>query len=239
VATDDDSPPSGPLPRDLTTRYMRIVERHAHRLRRRLPTCVEFEELVSAGRLGLADALSRYGSLSEESFERYVGFRIRGAMLDELRSYDPLSHRLRDLSDRIMGVTRQLTSELGRVPEDEEVAWRLELPVDVLRRRLAAVSFGGLVSLDARDDDGAERLEIADDSVEAADSRMARTERNEELEKALERLPEKLQLVVRLRYRRDYSFREVAEVLGVTESRVSQLHSEAICLLRSLYSEPR
>jgi RNA polymerase sigma factor for flagellar operon FliA len=236
VDIDDAPPPIGPLPRYLTARYLRIVKRHAERLRRKLPTCVEFDELVGAGHLGLADALSKYGRLSEERFERYVGFRVRGAMIDELRSSDPLSHRLRDLSDRIVGAVRQLTAELGRIPEDDEVAWRLDLPLEALRKRLAAVSFGGLVSLDARDDEGAERLEIADDSIEAADAHVARRERNEELARALERLPEKLQLVIRLRYTGDYNFREVGEVLGVTESRVSQLHTEAIAMLRAAYA---
>jgi RNA polymerase sigma factor for flagellar operon FliA len=212
---------------------MGMIRRQAHRLRRKLPTHVELEELVGAGSVGLADALSKFEGLAPDCFERYLGYRIRGAMIDELRACDPLSPRLRSLSDRIAGAIRQITAEVGRPPEEREIARRLGLSIDALRKQRAMVAFGGVVSLDVAGEEGSGRLEIADDSVEAADAQVARKECVDELARAVERLPEKLQLVIRLRYERDYSFREVGRVIGLTESRVSQLHTEAIAMLRA------
>jgi RNA polymerase sigma factor for flagellar operon FliA len=235
VDVDDHPRLKRPLPRSLAERYMGIIRRHAHRLRRKLPTHVEFEELVGAGSLGLADALSKFDGLAPDSFERYLGYRIRGAMIDELRSCDPLSPRLRSLSDRIAGAVRQITAELGRPAEEREIARRLDLSVEALRKQRALVAFGGVISLDVGEE-VVGRLEIADESVEAADAQVARKERADELARAVERLPEKLQLVIRLRYERDYNLREVGRVLGVTESRASQLHTEAIAMLRASYA---
>ena len=129
---------------------MSIVRRHAYRLARRLPSHVNVEDLMGAGFVGLADALNKYDRTGPDRFEAYADCRIRGAMLDELRSYDPLSRDLRDLNNRIVAAVRKLTAELGRPPEEVEIAQKLELPVAAFRERLAKLSFGGLVSLDTQ-----------------------------------------------------------------------------------------
>jgi RNA polymerase sigma factor for flagellar operon FliA len=229
--------PEGPLPRRLADRYMSIVRRHAYRLARRLPSHVHVEDLMGAGFVGLADALNKYDRSGPDRFEAYADCRIRGAMLDELRSYDPLSRDLRDLNNRIVQAVRSLTAELGRPPEEIEIAQKLELPVAAFRERLAKLSFGGLVSLDTTGGEGVEGLELSDDVTEAADYQLLRTERRERLSDAVSQLPERLQSLLRLYYEQDYTLREIGDMLGVTESRACQLHAEAIVRLRAAVME--
>jgi len=221
--------PEGPLPRRLADRYMSIVRRHAYRLARRLPSHVNVEDLVGAGFVGLADALNKYDRSGPDRFEAYADCRIRGAMLDELRS----SRDLRDLNNRIVATVRKLTAELGRPPEEIEIAKSLEIPVATLRDRLAKLSFGGLVSLDTTGGDGVDGLELGDESSEPAETYLLRTERRERLSGAVNQLPERLQSLLRLYYEQDYTLREIGEMLGVTESRACQLHAEAIVRLRA------
>ncbi len=206
--------PEGPLPRRLADRYMSIVRRHAYRLARRLPSHVHVEDLMGAGFVGLADALNKYDRSGPDRFEAYADCRIRGAMLDELRSYDPLSRDLRDLNNRIVSAVRCLTAELGRPPEEIEIAQKLELPVAAFRERL-----------------------LSDDATEAADHQLLRTERRERLSDAVGQLPERLQSLLRLYYEQDYTLREIGDMLGVTESRACQLHAEAIVRLRAAVME--
>jgi len=225
--------PEGPLPRKLADRYMTIVRRHAYRLARRLPSHVNVEDLMGAGFVGLADALNKYDRSGPDRFEAYADCRIRGAMLDELRSYDPLSRDLRDLNNRIVRAVRELTAVLGRPPEEIEIARKLEIPVAAFRERLAKLSFGGLVSLDTTGGDGMEGLELGDESDEPADEHLLRSERRGRLAKAIESLPERLQSLLQLYYEQDYTLREIGDLLGVTESRACQLHAEAIVRLRA------
>jgi|RhiMethySRZTD1v2_1073278.scaffolds.fasta_scaffold04364_14 RNA polymerase sigma factor for flagellar operon FliA len=225
--------PDGPLPRRLADRYMNIVRRHAYRLARRLPSHVNVEDLMGAGFVGLADALNKYDRSGPDRFEAYADCRIKGAMLDELRSYDPLSRDLRDLNNRIVAVVRALTAELGRPPEEIEIAQKLELPVAAFRERLAKLSFGGLISLDTTGGDGIEGLELSDESSEAADAQLLRSERRSRLADAVQQLPERLQSLLKLYYEQDYTLREIGDMLGVTESRACQLHAEAIVRLRA------
>jgi len=225
--------PEGPLPRRLADRYMSIVRRHAYRLARRLPSHVNVEDLMGAGFVGLADALNKYDRSGPDRFEAYADCRIKGAMLDELRSYDPLSRDLRDLNNRIVAVVRGLTAQLGRPPEEIEIAQKLELPVAAFRERLVKLSFGGLISLDTTGGDGMEGLELSDDTSEAADAQLLRSERREKLTDAVQQLPERLQSLLKLYYEQDYTLREIGDLLGVTESRACQLHAEAIVRLRA------
>jgi RNA polymerase sigma factor for flagellar operon FliA len=225
--------PDGPLPRRLADRYMSIVRRHAYRLARRLPSHVHVEDLMGAGFVGLADALNKYDRSGPDRFEAYADCRIRGAMLDELRSYDPLSRDLRDLNNRIVMAVRSLTAELGRPPEEIEIAQKLALPIAAFRERLAKLSFGGLVSLDTTGGEGVEGLELSDESAEGADHQLLRTERRERLARAVGHLPERLQSLLKLYYEQDYTLREIGDMLGVTESRACQLHAEAIVRLRA------
>jgi RNA polymerase sigma factor for flagellar operon FliA len=212
---------------------MAMVRRHAYRLARRLPSHINVEDLMGAGYVGLADALRKYDRSGPDRFEAYADCRIRGAMLDELRSYDPLSRDLRDLNNRIVASVRKLTSCLGRPPEEAEIAADLELPIDEFRDRLARLAFGGFVSLDTTGGDGSDGLEIGDEVSEWAEAKLLKSERRMKLAQAVHALPDRLQTLIRLYYEQDYTLREIGEMLGVTESRVCQLHAEAIVRLRA------
>lgn len=225
--------PEGPLPRTLANRYLGIVRRHAYRLARRLPSHVNVEDLMGAGCIGLADALAKYDRAGPDRFEAYADFRIRGAMIDELRSYDPLSRDLRDLNNRIASAVRTLTCELGRPPEEAEIADALRLPLAEFRMRLARVSFGGMVSLDTTGNDGIDGIEVWDDGTDGAESQLLCAERRERLASAISELPERLQTLLKLYYEQDYTLREIGEQMGFTESRACQLHSDAIQRLRA------
>jgi RNA polymerase sigma factor FliA len=188
---------------------------------------------MGAGCVGLADALAKYDRAGPDRFEAYADFRIRGAMIDELRSYDPLSRDLRDLNNRIAAAVRALTGELGRPPEEAEIADVLRLPLVEFRMRLARLSFGGIVSLDTTGNDGIDGLEVWDDGADGAESQLLSAERRERLAGAISELPERLQMLLRLYYEQDCTLREIGEQMGFTESRACQLHSEAIERLRT------
>jgi RNA polymerase sigma factor for flagellar operon FliA len=129
-----------------------------------------------------------------------------------------------------------ITAELGRPPEEIEIAQKLDLPVAAFRDRLAKLSFGGLVSLDTTGGEGVDGIELGDENAEAADARLLRSERRDRLASAVHQLPERLQSLLRLYYEQDYTLREIGELLGVTESRACQLHAEAIVRLRAACS---
>jgi RNA polymerase sigma factor for flagellar operon FliA len=185
--------------------------------------------------LGLADALDRWDGSAPEQFDAYADFRIRGAMMDELRSQDPLSRDLRTLNKRLVDAVRSLTHELGRPPDEIEIARRLELPLSKFREILVKLTTGFLVSLDAAGGEGTRSLEL-ESPGEPVDVQAIRSERRTKLAAHLATLPERLQQVLHLYYVRDCTLGEIGRALHVTESRVCQLHSEALLQLRAAYA---
>jgi RNA polymerase sigma factor for flagellar operon FliA len=223
------------LPRALVDRYTGIVRRHAFRLARRLPAHIRVEDLIAAGFFGLADALRKYDGVHADRFHAYADARIRGAMLDELRSCDPLSRDMRDLNKRIVAAIRVLTGSLNRPPDELEIAQHLGIPVNTLRGNLAHLSNLRFVNVDTCSGDGTEGIDIADDRAESAEATVYRSERQEKLASVVADLPERLQQVLNLYYVQDFTMREIGIELGLTESRVCQLHGEAILRLRAGY----
>jgi len=223
------------LPRAVVERYTAVVRRHAFRLARRLPSHIRVEDLVAAGFLGLADALRKYDGVQADRFHAYANARIRGAMLDELRASDPLSRDMRELNKRIVAAIRTLTGSLGRPPDELEIAQHLGIPVAALRDSLRQLSNPRFVNLDTSNGDGTEGIDVADDRTESADTRVLRSERQEKLTSVVADLPERLQRVLNLYYEQDFTLREIGRELGLTESRVCQLHAEAILRLRATY----
>jgi RNA polymerase sigma factor for flagellar operon FliA len=225
---------NGRVPRALADRYAGVVRRQAYALARRLPSHFRVEDLIGAGSVGLADALQKSEGTRNEHFEAYAAFRIRGAMLDELRMNDPLSRDLRDWNNRMVQAIRALTSELGHPPDEIAIARRLELPLAAFRKQLAKVSTGMLVSLDTAGADGSEGLQLRDEA-EPADAQVFKSERRQKLASVVQKLPARLQSVLKLYYEEDYTLRRIGQTLGVTESRACQLHTEAIARLRAAY----
>ena len=160
-------------------------------------------------------------------------------MLDELRSYDPLSRDLRDLNNRIVRAVRELTAELGRPPEEIEIARKLEIPVAAFRERLAKLSFGGLVSLDTTGGDGMEGLELGDDQTKVPTASCSAPSDASTSQKRWSDSPSGCRSLLAALLRAGLHAARDWRQLGVTESRACQLHAEAIVRLRAAVQRRR
>jgi RNA polymerase sigma factor FliA len=214
--------------RETYERYLPIVRRIAMRTVRSLPPSVTIDDVISAGWLGMVEALGRRTpDMTEDHFEAFASYRVRGAILDHLRMLDPMSRKLRGASRRITQVVTELVGKLGRSPEQEEVAGALGLELAEYQRLLGEINDAGFARLELSEIGEPSTLEQSPESI---------TQRRELVDciaSAIDQLPERLNLIVGLYYQEECSFREIGEVLGVTESRVCQLHAEAMHLLRA------
>jgi RNA polymerase sigma factor for flagellar operon FliA len=219
--------------------YAPLVKYVAGRLGSGLPAHVEEADLVSYGLLGLMSAIDRYDPDRDIKFETYAIARIRGSIIDELRTLDWVPRSVRSRDRNIERAIRELEAKLARAPTDEEIAARLGISTDELEESLIDISRSSIAALDelwstAGEGDQVSLLEMLEDpeSVKPAEA-LDETEVREALAEAISRLPEREKLVVTLYYYEELTLREIGEVLGVTESRVSQLHTKAILRLRS------
>jgi RNA polymerase sigma factor for flagellar operon FliA len=211
----------------LYERYTPLVRRIAMKTVRSLPASVTLDDLLSAGWIGLAEALQRRtSSMAEEQFEAYASHRVQGAILDYLRSLDPLSRKLRGASRRISEVTAELTSRLGRAPDEEEIAGELGLALESYHQLLTQIAEAGLARLELTEDSGWLTEQSSPESL------ATEHELTNQVAAAIDELPERLRTVLGLYYQEDCSFREIGAVLGVTESRACQLHTEAVHRIR-------
>jgi RNA polymerase sigma factor for flagellar operon FliA len=215
-----------------------LVKRIAHHLLSRLPANVELDDLVQAGMIGLVDAIQRYEECQGTQFETYATQRIRGAMLDELRANDWLPRGVRRSQRRIEAAVNRLEQRLGRAPGEAEIARELELTLSEYQHLLADTRGGQLVYLDdlaSRDATAEPYLDrhAVGDGGEEPGARLAERRFREALVAAIDGLPEREKLLMSLYYEEDLNFREIAAVLGVTESRVCQLHTQTVARLRA------
>jgi RNA polymerase sigma factor FliA len=217
--------------RQLYERYTPLVRRIAMKTVRSLPSSVTLDDVLSAGWIGLAEALRRRtDSMDEEQFEAYASHRVQGAILDYLRSLDPLSRKLRGASRRITEVTAELTRQLGRNPEEDEIAAGLGLALDDYHDLLTQISDAGLARLELT-----ESVQDRSDFV-SPEHIASQRELVAQVADAIDALPERLRTVLGLHYQEDCSFREIGELLNVTESRACQLHTEAVHRIRAQLS---
>lgn len=209
-------------------RYLPIVRRIAMRTVRSLPPSVTIDDVISAGWLGMVEALGRRTpDMTEDHFEAFASYRVRGAILDHLRMLDPMSRKLRGASRRITQVVSELVGRLGRTPEQDEVAGELGLELAEYQKLLGEINDAGFARL--------EISEVGEPSAgeHSPESITQRRQLVDCVSAAIEQLPERLNLIVGLYYQEECSFREIGEVLGVTESRVCQLHAEAMHIIRA------
>ena len=222
-------------------KYARKVTYIARRIHHRLPSHapIELDDLINSGALGLLDALDKFDSSKNTTFGTYVEFRIRGAILDQLRGLDPVSRTVREKSNRLQRTTRELELKLGRPPESNEIADAMEISLPDYYDLLHEVRSVNLVSLDGPrgngDDEGRGTLAdvIEDARADLPDATLDKKEAITVLAEAIQTsLPERLRNVLIMYYYREMNLKEIGAVLGVTESRVSQLHTEACLRLR-------
>jgi len=219
---------------NLYERYTPLVRRIAMKTVRSLPSSVTLDDLLSAGWIGLAEALQRRTSgMDEEQFEAYASHRVQGAILDYLRSLDPLSRKLRGASRRISDTTAELASKLGRAAEEEEIAAELGLSLETYHQLLMQIAEAGLARLELTENSGWAPEQSSPESL-ASEHELV-----DQVAAAVDELPERLRTVLGLYYQEDCSFREIGEVLGVTESRACQLHTEAVHRIRGRMKDNR
>ena len=220
--------------------YAPLVKYVAGRLGSGLPAHVDDEDLVSYGLLGLIGAIERYDPDRDVKFETYAIARIRGAIIDELRALDWVPRSVRARARDIERAIGELEAKLGRAPTDEEISKKLGITEEELEESLGEIARSSIAALDelwtvsgSTGDQVALIDTIEDESAPDPQGTLSVTEQKEALADAIARLPEREKLVVTLYYYEELTLREIGEVLGVTESRVSQLHTKAILRLKA------
>ncbi|HEY2072666.1 MAG TPA: RNA polymerase sigma factor WhiG [Gaiellaceae bacterium] len=224
----------------LIVTYAPLVKYVAGRLGSGLPAHVDDEDLVSYGLLGLIGAIERYDPDRDVKFETYAIARIRGAIIDELRALDWVPRSVRSRARDIERAIAELEAKLARVPTDEEIATKLGLTEEELDEALSEISRSSIAALDELwtiSGSSGDQVALIDtiEDPEAPDPQgsLSQVELREAIADAIARLPEREKLVVTLYYYEELTLREIGEVLGVTESRVSQLHTKAILRLKA------
>lgn len=219
----------------LVNQYAPLVKRIAFHLMAKLPASVQVDDLIQNGMLGLLDALGRYEDDQGAQFETYAVQRIRGSMLDGLREADWLPRGIRKEMRRVESVLHRLEHEHGRPPTEAELAGAMDMPLAEYQKLLQDARGHQLVYLeDLSGNDGEDFLDRHEnagskDPLAALEDEDTRTA----LASAIGALPEREKLMMALYYEQDLNLREIGEVMGVTESRVCQLHSQAIARLRT------
>jgi RNA polymerase sigma factor for flagellar operon FliA len=224
----------------LIVTYAPLVKYVAGRLGSGLPAHVDDEDLVSYGLLGLIGAIERYDPERDVKFETYAIARIRGAIIDELRALDWVPRSVRSRARDIERAIAELEAKLARVPTDEEIAGKLGLTTEELDESLSEIGRSSIAALDELwtiSGSGGDQVALIDtiEDPDAPDPQgsLSQTELREAIADSIARLPEREKLVVTLYYYEELTLREIGEVLGVTESRVSQLHTKAILRLKA------
>lgn len=215
--------------------YAPLVKRLAHQLMTKLPYSVQIDDIIQAGMMGLLDAAGRYDDFHGAQFETYATQRIRGAMLDELRQADWLPRSLRRDMRLIEVSISRLQQKLGRPPNESEIAKEMNVPLLEYQQMLQEARGAQLIYYEDFHDDGeADFLEKFTFEYDADPMELLQDERfRSGLISAIESLPERESMLMGMIYEQDMNLREIGEVLGVSESRVSQLHTQAVSRLRS------
>ena len=227
-------------PDELLETYLPLIRYHAEQLVRRTPDCIEWDDLVNAGVLGLLDSASRFDPEREVQFKTFVSYRVRGAMIDYLRAYDWFPRKLRDTAKEIQATLQQLESKHGRPAEEAEVAEALGISLQSYRNRLQNVRGMSILYFDdlpttGNEDDCLDVLEtIAGNPQDEPEAQTAMNEFIDHLAAAVEALPQRERIVLTLYYYEELSMKEIADVFELTESRISQIHCQLVLRLRGL-----
>lgn len=221
---------------ELIRSFLPLVKRVVHRLAGRLPAEVDLKEMLNSGIIGLVDALEKYDPRHETNFSTYAQFRIRGAILDSFRSQDWAPRSLRHKAHKLENAYMRLEQELGRPVDDAEVAAELGVDEETLQRMMGEVSSIIMLSFEELGYGHGEDRFLAEEGLSGNGpdplSNLLDGERVEIIARALDRLPEKERLVITLYFYEELNLKEIGEIIGVTESRASQIRSRALLRLK-------
>ena len=219
----------------LVQRFAPLVKRIAYHLMARLPSSVQVDDLIQNGMMGLLDAINRFEAGMGAQFETYAAQRVRGAMLDGLRENDWLPRSLRRDFRRIEVAISQLEQQFGRAPSEQELANSLDMSLADYQKMLQDARGHQLISFEDMVEDGDEDFlerHLTDESSEPSKLLEDQSLR-QILAQGIELLPEREKLMMALYYEQDLNLREIGAVMNVTESRICQLHSQAVARLRA------
>ena len=220
--------------RELLSRYIRLVHHAAREVAPRVRDAISLDELFSAGSLGLLQSMEGFDHERGLAFSTFAMRRIRGAILDELRSRDPLSRADRAHVRRMDAAVAELEQQLGRTPRSHEVASHLGVGNDLIARLRQRTAAAGSVSLEGEPGGISLADRLSDDDDGEVHSALERSERDDAVRDALDELPPRERQVLIQSYLEERPLRQIAEELGVTESRVCQLRAQAIARLRRM-----
>ncbi len=226
----------------LIVEYSPLIKFIAQRIASRLPANIELDDLISSGVIGLMDAIDKYDPSRDNKFKTYAEFRIRGAILDELRSQDWVPRSIRDKAKLLDKTLVQLESELGRIPTEEEIGKALDMSSEEYHDLLNQVRPVSLLSIDdtqtfSQVDKKSIMNLLEGTKLNNPFTQLSIKTIKSVVTQAIEELPERQRLVLSLYYYEDLNLKEIGDVLRVTESRVSQLHAQAVSRLRSKLSD--
>lgn len=223
---------------ELIKEYAPLIKFIAQKIAVRLPSNIELDDLISAGVIGLMDAIDKYDPTRDNKFKTYAEFRVRGAILDELRAQDWVPRSIRDKAKLLDKTIANLEIELGRTATDEEVAKALNVNIDEFHELVNQVRPVSLLPIDQAttfsNTDKKSIMDILEGSrLNNPFNQLNIKSIKDVVAQAIEELPERQRLVLSLYYYEDLNLKEIGQVLRVTESRVSQLHAQAVTRLRA------
>ncbi len=216
-----------------------LIKYIASRIAIRLPPHIDLNDLINAGVIGLIDAIEKFDAGKQIKFKTYAEFRIRGAILDELRSMDWVPRSVRQKARKVEDAYARLEYSLGRPASDDEVAKEMNVDMDTFHRLLSDTASVSLLSLDDLGEDDSDLSKrnllefIIQDDKDWPSHKIRYAEVSTMVAKAIQSLPEKERMVISLYYYDELTMKEIGHVLKFTESRVSQIHTKAILRLRS------
>jgi len=222
---------------ELITKHAKLVKRIAFHLMHRLPPNVQAEDLIQAGMIGLLEAARQYDPTQGASFETYAGIRVRGAMLDEIRRSDWTPRSVHRKSREAAEALRNIEQETGRDATDVEVAQRLGIPLSAYHQILTESMSAHIFSFDQPDENTGETITLPESKDIGPSEHMQHGSFKTALANAIKNLPERESLVMSLYYDEDLNLREIGEILGVSESRVCQIHGQALMRLKARLSD--
>ena len=223
--------------RETVEKHAPLVNRIARHLLARMPANVQLDDLVQSGMIGLLDAAKKYDQTKGASFETYAGIRIQGAMLDEVRKGDWTPRSVHRKSRDVSKAIQKIEARTGRHATDKEIAGELQTDLDSYYHILQDASGTRLFSFDEISEGADPVLETLDSDLPDPLDNLQHSRFQQDLTRAIDALPEREKLVLSLYYDEELNLKEIGEIIGVSESRVSQIHSLAALRLRSRMSE--
>lgn len=218
---------------DLITRNVGLVKRIAQHLAARLPSSVDIDDLMQSGMVGLLEAAGNFDPDRGASFETYAGIRIRGAMLDDIRKHDWTPRSVHHKYRRVTEAIHQVEAATGRAAEATEVADKLGISISEYHKILSDSACSRLFSLDETLDEPTLQRPPPASKTATPDEELFQTQFRDQLAEAIEVLPERERLVLTLYYEQELNLKEIGKVLDVSESRVCQIHGQAVMRLRA------